>query len=97
MSYEETDARVARFAEKNRDDIEALAKDLWAINQQITGELGLWRDLYPERRKLWKRLVTELLSDESNQVRIKRVLGAVEPSLEELRRRILDREGAKSG
>lgn len=78
MSENKTREAVKAFHERHHGDIEALAKDLWAVRRQgrptAPDGPGHWGDLSTDERFRLKIEITELVFDEDNRVRIRRML-----------------------
>ena len=72
--------KLEAFYKQHHGDIEALAKDLWAVRAQASPSglegPGHWDDLSSEEVFCLKIEVVELIFDEDNRVRIRRMLRA---------------------
>ena len=60
---------------EHTDDIEALAKELWAVQRRHRSCIEPWEDAGSNQRQLMRQLVIDLVSDESSQIRLRRMLG----------------------
>ena len=78
MSEERTKAAVAAFQKLHGNDIEALAKDLWLIRTQgrptAPDAPGHWCDLSADKKSQLRGDIIQLVFDEDNRVRIRRML-----------------------